>query len=309
MIRARSGFYDVPTDGGVLRCTLRKRVKRQLLTENGKLRYADPVAVGDRVRVEVIDEETGVIEEIYPRETKFSRKLPGRADVEQIVIANADQMVAMASIREPFLNERLLDRFLILADVGGLDSIICVNKMDLMRAEDQDEVREILTIYEKLGYPIVKTSVVTGQGISGLQELLRDKITFVVGASGVGKSSVLNAIQPQLGLSVGAISQKTQKGRHTTTYVEMFPLDVGGYVADTPGVREMHLWGIELEWLDAFFPEIDPYVDDCRFPDCTHTHEPDCAVKQAVQDDHISRRRYESYVRLRLGEQEPGRTH
>lgn len=261
------------------------------------------------MQLELIDERSGVIEAIHPRTTHFTRRLPGRADIEQIVVANADQVVVMASTKDPYLNERLIDRFLILADVGLLEAILCINKVDLILPEDQDEIAEICAIYRGLDYPIIRTSAITGEGIPELREQLRGKTTFIVGASGVGKSSVLNLVQPDLGLRVGEVSQKTHKGRHTTTQVEMFTLDVGGYVADTPGVREMHLWGIEPEWLDAFFPEIDAFVDNCRFPDCAHTHEPDCAVKDALEQGHIARRRYDSYVRLRFGDDDSTRTH
>ena len=303
VIRARTGFYDVQGGGTVLRCTLRGRLKRELRSEGGKRIYADPVAVGDEVMVTPLDNEEGVIEELLPRRTKFSRRHPGKQEeIEQIIVANADQVVAVVSTRLPDLNLRFLDRFLILAEAGDMDAVVCLNKMDLI--DDPAEQREltlILGTYQQLGYQVLYTSIKDLQSIDPLRLVLKDKFSVIVGASGVGKSSLLNAVQPGLGLRVGEVGLKTGKGRHTTTLVELFPLEIGGEVADTPGIREVGLWGVDTQNLEHYFPEMAPYLGGCKYSDCVHLHEPGCAVIEAVNKGEIRLFRYRSYVALRTG--------
>ena len=303
VIRARTSFYDVQGDGAVLRCTLRGRVKRAQRSAEGRQIYADPVAVGDEVSVTPLDNEEGVIEDILPRRTKFSRRYPGKRDaIEQIVVANADQVVTVLSTRLPDLNLRFLDRFLILAEVGEMDAVVCLNKIDLIDSAERRKLRSTLSAYEQLGYPVILTSINHPQSIERLRELLQDKFSVIVGASGVGKSSLLNAIQPGLGLRVGEVGLKTGKGRHTTTVVELFCLEVGGKVADTPGIREVGLWGVDTENLDLYFPEMESYLGKCKYTDCVHLSEPGCAVTDAVNSDKISEVRYLSYVSLKNDE-------
>ena len=300
VIRARTSFYDVQEGGAVLRCQLRGRVKRAQRSAEGRQIYADPVAVGDEVVVTPLDNGEGVIEEILPRRTKFSRRYPGKRDaIEQIVVANADQVVTVLSTRLPDLNLRFLDRFLILAEVGGMEAVVCLNKIDLIDSAEQRKLDSILSAYEQLGYPVICTSIHHSQSIELLRDALRDRFSVIVGASGVGKSSLLNVVQPGLGLRVGEVGLKTGKGRHTTTLVELFCLDFGGEVADTPGIREVGLWGVDTENLDLYFPEIEVYVGKCRYTDCVHLSEPGCAVTEAVSTGEISDVRYLSYVSLR----------
>lgn len=303
VIRARTSFYDVQDRDTILRCQLRGRVKRAQRSAEGRQIYADPVAVGDVVSVTPLDNEEGVIEEIAPRRTKFSRRYPGKRDaIEQIVVANADQVVTVLSTRLPDLNLRFLDRFLILAEVGELSAVVCLNKIDLVDSAERRKLRSILSAYEQLGYPVIFTSINQPQSIERLQELLQDKFSVIVGASGVGKSSLLNAVQPGLGLRVGEVGLKTGKGRHTTTLVELFRLEVGGKVADTPGIREVGLWGVDTENLDLYFPEMESYLGKCKYTDCFHLSEPGCAVIEAVNSDKISEVRYLSYVSLKNDE-------
>ncbi len=302
VIRARTSFYDVQLDGGVLRCTLRGRVKRERRSEEGKQIYADPVAVGDEVVVAPLDEERGVIEGILPRRTKLSRRHPGKRDtIEQIVVANADQVVAVVSTRLPDLNYRTLDRFLILAEAGQMGAVVCLNKIDLIDSVEKGRVISMLNVYDRLGYQVIYTSVTDGEGIDRLERVLSDKFSVIVGASGVGKSSLLNAVQPGLALPIGEVGLKTGKGRHTTTLVELFSLENGGEVADTPGIREVGLWGVDTEDLDLYFPEMDSYLGECKYNDCIHLNEPDCAVTEAVNAGEISPVRYRSYVVLKTG--------
>ena len=300
VIRARTSFYDVQDGDTVLRCQLRGRVKRAQRSAQGRQIYADPVAVGDEVIVTPLDNDEGVIEEILSRRTKFSRRHPGKRDaIEQIVVANADQVVIVLSTRLPDLNYRFLDRFLILAEVGEMDAVVCINKVDLIDVVEQQKLGSILSAYEQLGHPVILTSINYPQSIEPFRDALRDKFSVIVGASGVGKSSLLNTVQPGLGLRVGEVGLKTGKGRHTTTLVELFCLDFGGEVADTPGIREVGLWGVDTENLDLYFPEMENYLGKCKYTDCVHLSEPGCAVTEAVNTGEISDVRYLSYVSLR----------
>ena len=287
----------------MLRCQLRGRVKRAQRSAKGRQIYADPVAVGDEVVVTPRDNEEGVIEEISPRRTKFSRRYPGKRDaIEQIVVANADQVVIVLSTRLPNFNLRFLDRFLILAEVGEMDAVVCLNKIDLIDSAERRELRSILSAYEQLSYPVIFTSINHSESIQAFRDALRDRFSVVVGASGVGKSSLLNAVQPGLGLRVGEVGLKTGKGRHTTTLVELFPLEFGGEVADTPGIREVGLWGVDTKNLDLYFPEMEPYLGECKYTDCIHVSEPRCAIVDAVNTGKISDVRYQSYISLKNDE-------
>lgn len=328
VIRARTGFYDVQHGALVLRCTLRGSLKRKHRTETGRRIYADPGAVGDEVLFSQIDDEEGVVEDILPRRTKFSRQYAGRhGDIEQVIVANAHQIVAVVSTLMPPLNFRTLDRFLILAEAGEMDAVVCLNKMDLVDVAQRREFINIgtgrtrlpegvesrmsllpegigagmsrLPNYEQLGYRVIYTSINMPESLHAFREVLQDKFSVIVGASGVGKSSLLNAIQPNLGLRTGEVGEKTQKGRHTTTLVELFALDIGGEVADTPGIREVGLWGVDTENLEHYFPEMEPYLGTCKYNDCAHVSEPDCAVQDAVESGDIHPERYRSYVVLR----------
>lgn len=303
VIRARTGFYDVQHDNLVLRCTLRGILKRQRRSDTGRRLFADPVAVGDQVIFTQLDQEEGVIEEILPRQTKFSRQYAGKHEsIEQIIVANATQIVAVVSIRMPPLNYRTLDRFLILAEAGEMAATICINKMDLVDSNEREELMSTFEIYENLGYQVVYTSIESSDSIEPLINVLKDKFSVIVGPSGVGKSSLLNTIQPNLKLRTAEVGQKTQKGRHTTTLVELFSLDIGGEVADTPGIREVGLWGVDTENLEYYFPEMEPFLGLCKFKDCSHVKETDCAIQDAVASGDIHSERYHSYVVLKTGE-------
>jgi len=293
VIRAQSGFLTVRTDAGDYTCRLRGRLKQ------GE-QEGDRVAVGDRVTITPEEDGSGVIEQVHERTAEFSRMRSGiKREFRQILLANPDQIVAVFACAEPSPSLRMLDRFLVIAEKQAVEAVVVANKADLVTPE---HAREIFEIYTQLGYPVVYTSAHTGQGVAQLREHLKGKLSALTGPSGVGKSSLLNAIQPDLGLQVRTVSETTSKGRHTTRVRELFPLDVGGYVADTPGIRSLALWDTEPEELDAYFIEMRDLVSDCQFSDCTHTHEPGCAVLAAVDAGEVARERYNSYLRLRFGD-------
>lgn len=255
--------------------------------------YTNVVAVGDGVVVSLGEGDRGVIERVLPRRTVLARPDPFNEDMSQIVVANVDQLLIVAAWEAPTVWLELIDRYLIAAAEGNLDPLICLNKIDL--ALDDDEYREEMVIYEALGHTVLYTSVVTGQGIGELYEHLVDRSTVLAGLSGVGKSSLLNAVQPGLQLRVAEVSDYSGEGRHTTSQVSLLRLTDGGYVVDTPGIRELGLITTHRPDLVLHFPEIAAFAEQCKFNDCTHTHEPGCAVVQAVEEDHIPWSRYASY--------------
>ena len=295
VVKAISGFFTVETEKGPVVAHLPGRLKKEW-------RDTSLVAVGDLVTISLREDGTGIIETIAPRKSTLSRARPSprnrhlASDQEQVLVANLDQVVFVFAAKKPHPSLRKLDRFLVVAEMNKLTAVICVNKIDLTGLE---KARQMFNLYEEIGYRVIYTSVPERRGIDELRALLKDKITVFAGSSGVGKSSLLNVIQPGLGLKVSEVSRASGKGVHTTRYAEQFPLDFGGYVADTPGIRGLALFDVEPAELDAYFREIAPYVADCRFSDCSHRHEPGCAVRPAVKQGKISRRRYESYLRLR----------
>jgi ribosome biogenesis GTPase len=260
----------------------------------------DIVAVGDWVEISLLPDGEGRIETIEPRLRMISRVAPTpRGEYQQIIIANPDQAVFVFACARPELHPGMLDRFLVVAEKQHVPVLIVANKVDLVGVS-QAEMQ--FSHYAALGYPLLYTSIRSNQGIAELKEKLAGKLSVFAGPSGVGKSSLLNSIQPGLGLTVRAVSRATEKGKHTTVVRQLFPLDGGGYVADTPGLKAMALWDIHPEELDGYFPEMRELVDGCQFSDCTHTHEPGCAILSAVEHGVIHPERYASYVRMRMSQ-------
>ena len=295
IIRSQSGFYTVESATGSFFCRLRGRLKQ------GK-RLGDIVAVGDWVEITLLPDGEGIIETIEPRLRMISRMAPTpHGEYQQIIIANPDQAVFVFACARPELRPGMLDRFLVVAEKQHVPVLIVANKVDLVGLSQADKQ---FSHYAALGYPLIYTSIRSGQGTAELKEELAGKVSVLAGPSGVGKSSLLNFIQPGLGLAVRSVSQATEKGRHTTVVRQLFPLDGGGYVADTPGLKAMALWDIHPEELDGYFPEMRVLVDSCQFNDCTHTHEPGCAVLSAVERGVIHPERYASYVRMRMSQEE-----
>lgn len=290
IIKAQSGFFTVETGLGLIVCQLRGKLKQ------GKA-IGDIAALGDHVRITVLDDGSGVIEEVDERKQAIVRLDPRPQGVyQQILLANADQALFVFACANPSPKLKMLDRFLVIAEKQKIPPIIVANKSDLV-----EDAKKIFGMYAALGYRVIYTSAEKNIGVDELHDALKNKISALAGPSGVGKSSLLNAIQPGLGLAVNEISTAMDKGKHTTVVRQLFPLKDGGYVADTPGWKSLALWDTHPEEIDAYFPELAPLVAECQFSDCSHTHEPGCAVLAALKAGKIFVERYESFLRLRDG--------
>ena len=291
--RFQSGFYTIQTENGKITCSLRGRLKRRSF-------QGDIISVGDRVQISLQSDGTGAIEFIEPRHSELVRLDPTpKGMFRQILLSNPDQVVAVFACAQPEPHLRMLDRFLVIAEKQNLKAVIVANKVDLVGMK---AAKKIFSIYPQIGYPVLYTSVVKGEGLNDLRNTLQGRISALTGPSGVGKSSLLNALQPGLGLAVREVSGFNERGRHTTAVREMFPLDCGGYVADLPGLRRLSLWDTQPEELDGYFPELRDLVSQCQFNDCAHMDDPGCAVVKAVEEGTVSPERYESYIRMRLGD-------
>jgi ribosome biogenesis GTPase len=269
------------------------------------------LAVGDRVAVQLLDDERGRIVTALARRNALARRGAGSAFGRhvnaQVIAANLDRVVAVMAASQPAPKWNLLDRYLVSAEAAGIPALICITKADLARQASPnqgrlpDDAQAALDNYRRIGYPVIVTSAAGGQGLDELRQALSAGTSALIGKSGVGKTSLLNALQPGLGLRVKAVSDATEKGRHTTTHLELFPLESGGGVVDTPGMREFGLWQVDESDLALYFPEMRPYIGQCRFGlNCRHDEEPGCAVRRAVMDGAIDPRRYRSFQRLRL---------
>ncbi|MDH3199562.1 MAG: ribosome small subunit-dependent GTPase A [Myxococcales bacterium] len=289
VVCATAGFVDVLIDDEVIQCRIRGRLKKEP-------RDTDLCVIGDRVVVSQVDGQTCVVTEVLPRRTRFSRRQPGRGPgKEDVLVANLDQLLITFSYGRPRFNARLLDRFLVIAEHQCVRPIIVMNKADLEQPGDSSWHNT----YESIGYPVLNVSAGTGEGLGVLRDALRGKISAFVGPSGVGKSSLINQVLPGLELGVASVSEHHGKGRHATRVASLYALPQGGFLADTPGIRELATWALPIDELDRCFPELTRYRTECTFRSCTHTHEPQCAVIDAVHRGAIDRNRYESYVRLR----------
>jgi ribosome biogenesis GTPase len=264
----------------------------------GSIKHESDVklAVGDEVMLSRDARESGwSIAEVLPRRSRLARREPGRARGERVIAANVDQVVVVFALRQPEPHPAMLDRFLVIAEANGLASRIVVNKVDLA---GEAEARQLFGVYEAIGYPVHITSCRTGEGLPELRAQLSGRTSVLTGPSGAGKSSLMNALYPGLGLRVGEISASVNKGRHTTVGAFLHPLPDGGFVVDTPGLREIGLWGVPSAGLDRCFPELRALRDECRFADCSHLAEPDCAVRDALAAGTVDASRYASYRKL-----------
>ncbi|MGC8666509.1 MAG: ribosome small subunit-dependent GTPase A [Chthonomonadales bacterium] len=301
VVRAVSGVYTVDDGERTVHCLLRGNLKKVLeftaspsgskrVSRVRRLRTTDPIAVGDRVRFAETRHGQGIIEEVLPRHSMFVRA--GFRGMQHTVVSNIDQVMIVFACAEPRPDPWKLDRFLVAAELEGLAPFIIANKVDLV---PEEEFRAQFEPFTSIGYAVIPASAVRGDGVDEVRRILQNRITAFVGPSGVGKSSLLNAIQPGLKLRTGEIGAATHKGRHTTTMAQLIPLRFGGWVADTPGMRRFDLVHIDPEDLVYGFPEMVPLLGKCRFADCQHIAEPDCAIRQAAESGTVQRRRYESY--------------
>jgi len=289
IVKAQSGFFTVSAGGTSVICKLRGRLKQ------GRAR-GDIASIGDRVHITVLEDKSGVIEEVEERKRAIVRLDPRpQGEYQQVLLANPDQAVFVFACAQPDPKLRMLDRFLVIAEKQKIPALIVANKIDLV---NRREAEEIFGLYSAIGYPVIYTSARTGEGLNEFKTHLINRISALAGPSGVGKSSLLNLIQPGLYLAVNETSA-VNKGRHTTVARELFALEGGGYVADSPGWKSLALWDTEPEEMDAYFPELAPLVAQCQFSDCTHVHEPGCAVRAAVDEGRVHPERYKSYLRLR----------
>lgn len=314
VFRKNLGHYGVHTNEREIVCALSSRLHKQLIYPTAdpsslrrvvqkvrEIEHIDPVAIGDEVRFISAGDGTGVITEVLPRRNKFSRQasVPGQHIFEQVIVSNVDQVLPVFAAASPTPKWGLLDRYLVSAEAASLPVLVCITKTDLIRQDDG--LQETLDEYRRIGYRFQLVSTVTGEGLAELKQSLRGRISVLVGKSGVGKTSLLNTLQPELGKRVKQVSQGKQgKGMHTTTHLEMFPLDESGAIIDTPGIREFGLWDVRNDDLALFFPEMRGLVGSCKFGlDCRHDEEPGCSIRKAVVDGKISPYRYKSYLNLR----------
>lgn len=291
VLRVQGLINLVQLDDGQIRQCATRRLLKTLATDQRHV-----VVAGDRVWVRPEGADEGIVERVEPRRGVLSRDSRGR---QHIIAANVDQVLIVVSVAEPALKPHLVDRYLVAAERNGVTPIICLNKVDLV---DRADLQPVVGTWAQYGYRVLQISATREWGVDALRELLAGRETAVSGQSGVGKSSLLNALDPQLGLRVGHVSQENQKGRHTTTTAELIPLSCGGFVVDTPGIRQFQLWDVEPKELAGFFRDLRPYVSHCRYPNCTHDHEDECAVKDAVADGYLDLRRYESYLKMLANE-------
>lgn len=289
VVRTHGGHYFVQTDRGLVDCTSRGRLKKERAA-------SDLLAVGDKVHWSPTEPGSGVIEEVLPRKSALSRcPPPPRPQVEQVIVANVDLVLVVFSVANPTPNPLMLDRYLVACEAARLPLVLVANKTDL---DPTPSEHGIFGRYRSIGYEVCFTSTLTSVGLEDLHARLRGKIAVLTGPSGVGKSSLLNAIWPKLALGVGEVSQFHDRGRHTTVVARLLNPEPDTYVTDTPGLRQWRFWNIDPEQLDAFFPEMRPLLGRCRFQPCTHIHEPDCAVRAAVGSNRLSASRYDSYCRM-----------
>jgi ribosome biogenesis GTPase len=296
VLRSLGGTYEIETSDGVREAVLRGRLKVDERT-------GDRVVVGDRVEIAPPEraDDAWTIEKVEERHSALVRKAPGKAPRPKIIVANIDRVVIVFAAANPDPHLRMLDRFLVLCESSAIEPLIVVNKVDLV---GEEAARKVFGLYERIGYEVVFTSAAEGKGVDELRRVVCSGLSALTGPSGVGKSSLLNRVQPGLGLRVGAVSAAIGKGRHTTVTAELIHLECGGYVADTPGLRELGLWAVEREELHYFFPEFEDFLGSCRYGNsCTHSHEPGCQVRSAVDQGAVSASRYDSYLRMLKGEE------
>jgi ribosome biogenesis GTPase / thiamine phosphate phosphatase len=284
-------FYIVKYNDSYINCVLRGKIRQSKELQT----YSDPVAVGDNILFIFNEDGTGVISEILKRKNIFSRKEKGKNKKEDIIATNLDLVITIQSIKNPKLNLRFIDRLIVQCEKEKIPVLVCINKVDLA---EKNTIKYIENYYSNANINLIMTSVVSGKGLKELKEYLHEKTSLFIGSSGVGKTSILNYIAPELNRTISEVSKSTNKGRHTTSNVEMIYLSGNIAIIDSPGVREFGLMDIEPHMLGFYFNEFNPYLKKCSFNPCTHDHEPDCEVKRQVEIGAISEDRYISYINI-----------
>ena len=292
VVKSTGSWYSVRMeDGEIWSC----RIKGKFRTKG--IKTTNPVAVGDRVAVERQAGE-GVIYDILDRKNYIIRKSTNLSRQAHIIAANVDQAILVTTLKHPEVSTVFIDRFLVSVEAYNIPAVLIFNKIDLCDEDDRWLLRALVDVYQNVGYTCLAVSAETGEGVEEVKQLLQDKVSVFSGQSGVGKSSLINRIEPELTLKTAKISEMHDTGKHTTTFAEMFELSFGGYIVDTPGIRAFGLVHMEKNEISHYFPEIFKYAEDCRYYNCTHIHEPGCAVLEAVKEGKISETRYFSYVSM-----------
>ena len=294
VIKSTGSWYEVLTDQGK---SINCRIKGKFRTLD--IKTTNPIAVGDRVQIEPEpDQETGLITTLHPRKNYIIRKSVNLSKQAQIIAANLDQAFLIVTLASPRTSMGFIDRFLVTAEAYDIPAKLIFNKLDLFNEEGLEILEEYQAIYENAGYPCYSVSAIKKTNLDQIKELLKDKVTLVSGHSGVGKSTLINALLPGKELKTGQISDWSDKGKHTTTFAEMFQLPFGGYLIDTPGIRELGVFDIEKQDLGRLFPEIRKLMENCRFHNCRHINEPGCAVLEALDNEELESSRYDSYLSI-----------
>ena len=291
VLKSTGSWYEVLSDGECLQCRIRGKLRLK------GVRSTNPVVVGDWVRFETDEQGGYVISAIEPRRNYIIRRASNLSKESHIIAANVDQALLVVTLFSPATATEFVDRFLVTCEAYKVPVTILLAKIDMAR-EHPEAVEEFHAIYESAGYKIVEVSATEGDGVEEVRELLRGKTTLLSGNSGVGKSTLVAAVEQGLDIKTGEISQSHHKGKHTTTFSTMYPLAEGGYIIDTPGIKGFGLIDIEDAELAHYFPEMMRFLPDCRFYNCSHTHEPGCAVVEAVKQGEIAYPRYESYLKI-----------
>lgn len=292
VVKSTGSWYEVLCeDGQVVTCRIRGKFRTQ------GIKYTNPVVVGDQVTFEMENDGAGTITQIAPRRNYIERKATNLSKVSHLIASNIDMVFLVVTLKEPRTSQGFIDRFLVAAESFRIPACLVFNKMDLYDEDERADVEALADLYRQIGYETLFTSVVTGQGIEALRKMLEGWVSLFSGHSGTGKSALVNAVEPSLQLRVGEISQQHHKGKHTTTFAEMFPF-AGGYLMDTPGIKEFGLIRYGKEEVRDYFPEIRALQHQCRFSNCLHLQEPGCAVLQAVEEGTISASRYLNYVSI-----------
>ncbi|WP_295711619.1 ribosome small subunit-dependent GTPase A [Mucilaginibacter sp.] len=297
LIKSTGSWYQVQTpDGERIDCRIKGKFRMHGITTT------NPVAVGDVVEFEMEPEQqSGVITKLHQRKNYIIRKAINLSKQAQIIAANLDQALLVVTLASPRTSLGFIDRFLVTAEAYDIPARLIFNKLDLFSDEGLEILADYKAVYEKIGYPCFEVSAIEGTNIDQVQELLKDKVTLFSGHSGVGKSSLINALLPNLDLRTNMVSEWSDKGMHTTTFAEMFELPQGGFIIDTPGIRELGVIDIEKQELSHFFPEMRSRMNQCRFNNCRHINEPGCAVLEALEEGEIELSRYESYLSIYNG--------